>query len=103
MKLTGATVHFVSDDYDQGPILLQDAVAGARRRHARQPGRPRPGRRAPSCVPEAIRLIAEGRVRIDDGRTRIATAANDGCGQIDPPFVARLLAWLVAWLVLDLA
>ena len=26
VKLTGATVHFASDDYDQGPILLQRAV-----------------------------------------------------------------------------
>lgn len=73
VKLTGATVHFVSEGYDEGPILLQDTVpvleddtpdSLAERVQALE-------RR---LVPEAIRLIAEGRVRIEDGRTRIAPA-----------------------------
>lgn len=70
VKLTGATVHFVSDAYDEGPILLQDTVPVldddtpdtlADRVQALE-------RR---LVPEAIRLIAEGRVRIESKRTRI--------------------------------
>jgi phosphoribosylglycinamide formyltransferase-1 len=75
VKLTGATVHFASDDYDEGPILLQAAVpvedgdtveSLAQRVQALER----------ELVPEAIRLIAEGRVRVEDRRTRILPAAE---------------------------
>ena len=68
VKLTGATVHFVSDGYDEGPILLQASVAVedddtpdslAARVQALER----------ELVPEAIRLIATGRVQIEGGRT----------------------------------
>lgn len=71
VKWTGATVHFVSEGYDEGPILLQRTIAVldddtpdslAERVQALER----------ELVPEAIRLIASGRVRIEDGRTRIA-------------------------------
>lgn len=70
VKLTGATVHFVSEGYDEGPILLQDTVAVldddtpdslAARVQALER----------TLVPQAIRLIAEGRVEISDGRARL--------------------------------
>ncbi len=70
VKWTGATVHFVSDAYDEGPILLQGLVAVedddtpdtlAERVQARER----------ELVPEAIRLIADDRVVIEQGRTRI--------------------------------
>lgn len=70
VKFSGATVHFVGDAYDEGPILLQGSVPVldddtpdtlASRVQALE-------RR---LVPEAIRLIAEGRVRIEGRRTRI--------------------------------
>lgn len=70
VKRSGATVHFVGDAYDEGPILLQDSVPVldddtpdtlAARVQALE-------RR---LVPEAIRLIAEDRVRIEGRRTRI--------------------------------
>ena len=73
VKLTGATVHFTDDEYDHGPILLQEAVAveagdtpdslAARVTAVER-----------RLVPEAIRLIAEGRVEIKDGRTRLLPA-----------------------------
>ncbi len=69
-KITGATVHFTDEQYDHGPILLQEAVPvlesdtpdslAARVQAAEQ-----------RLVPAAIRAIAEGRIRIEDGRTRI--------------------------------
>jgi phosphoribosylglycinamide formyltransferase-1 len=70
VKLTGATVHFASDDYDEGPILLQgtvpvedddtvDSLAARVQALERE------------LLPEAIRLIAAGRVRIEATRTRI--------------------------------
>lgn len=70
VKLTGATVHFASDEYDEGPILLQGTVpveeddtveSLAARVQALE-------RR---LLPKAIALIAAGRVRIEAGRTRI--------------------------------
>ena len=71
VKLSGATVHFVSEDYDEGPILLQGTVPvedddTAETLAARVQALER------KLVPEAIRLIAAGRVRIEEGRTRIA-------------------------------
>ena len=71
VKLTGATVHYASEEYDEGPILLQGTVdvldddtpdTLAARVQAKER----------ELVPEAIRLIAAGRVTIEDGRTRIA-------------------------------
>lgn len=69
-KISGATVHFTDDEYDHGPILLQEAVPvlesdtpdtlAARVQAAER-----------RLVPEAIRLIAEGRVRIAAGRTHL--------------------------------
>jgi len=77
VKLSGATVHFADDDYDTGPILLQEAVPvleddtpdtlAARVQAAER-----------RLVPEAIRLIAEGRVTIEGRRTRIRRDEGDG-------------------------
>jgi len=71
VKLTGATVHFASDAYDEGPIILQGTVPvedddSAESLAARVQALER------ELVPEAIRLIAEGRVAIEGGRTRIS-------------------------------
>ncbi len=70
-KVTGCTVHFVDDQYDHGPIILQrtcpvlpgdDEHTLAARVFAEE------------CLayPEAIALFADGRLRIVDGRVRIA-------------------------------
>jgi formyltetrahydrofolate-dependent phosphoribosylglycinamide formyltransferase len=70
VKVTGATVHFADDEYDHGPIILQEEVpvlegdtvdSLAERVQAAE-------RR---LVPEAIRLFAEGRLEVRDGRVRI--------------------------------
>ena len=42
----GATVHFVVPEMDSGPIVLQDSVLGARRRHRRNARRAGAGGRA---------------------------------------------------------
>ncbi len=73
VKLSGATVHFVDAGYDGGPIILQEAVPVldddtperlAERVQAVE-------RR---LVPEAIRLFAAGRLKIDGRRVRILSA-----------------------------
>ena len=71
VKLSGATVHYASEEYDEGPILLQGTV------EVRDDDTPdtlaaRVQAKERELVPQAIRLIAEGRVTIEDGRTRIA-------------------------------
>ena len=70
VKVTGATVHFASDGYDEGPILLQGTVPvenddTADSLAARVQALER------ELLPQAIRLIAGGRVRIEAGRTII--------------------------------
>jgi formyltetrahydrofolate-dependent phosphoribosylglycinamide formyltransferase len=70
VKVTGATVHFADGEYDHGPIILQEAVPvrdddtpdslAARVQAAER-----------RLVPEAIRLIAEGRLTVDGRRVRI--------------------------------
>lgn len=77
VKVSGATVHFTDDQYDHGPILLQEAVPvlegdSPETLSARVVAAER------RLVPEAIRLIAEGRVRIDGGVARISRISLDG-------------------------
>ncbi|MBQ3392712.1 MAG: phosphoribosylglycinamide formyltransferase [Lachnospiraceae bacterium] len=72
VKVTGATVHFVDEDLDTGPILLQKAV------EIREGDTPEILQRRVMeqaewvILPEAIRLIAQGRVRIEGRRTVIS-------------------------------
>ena len=67
--ITGVTVHFVDEGVDTGPIVLQRPVPvpsdGDRETleaaiHATEH----------ALLPEAIRLIAAGRVRIDEAQPR---------------------------------
>jgi phosphoribosylglycinamide formyltransferase-1 len=70
VKLSGATVHFVIPEMDAGPIVAQSAVPvedddtaetlAARVLAAEH-----------RLYAQAVRLVAEGRVRIADGRTRL--------------------------------
>lgn len=69
VKVTGATVHFVDEGTDTGPIVLQKAVAVA------------PGDTPKSLqqrvmeeaewelLPAAVNLFAHGRIQVKDGRT----------------------------------
>jgi formyltetrahydrofolate-dependent phosphoribosylglycinamide formyltransferase len=69
-KLSGATVHFVDEEYDHGPIVLQRAVPvldddtpdtlAARVQAVER-----------ELVPEAVRLFAAGRLAIEGRRVRI--------------------------------
>jgi phosphoribosylglycinamide formyltransferase-1 len=69
-KITGVTVHFVDEGVDSGPIILQRPVPIAPGRdwdetekviHATEH----------ALLPETIRLIAAGRVRIDEENPRL--------------------------------
>jgi len=71
VRVTGATVHYASDEYDEGPILLQDTVE-VRDDDTLESLAARVQALERELVPKAIQLIAEGRVTIENGRTRIA-------------------------------
>ncbi|MDG2380399.1 MAG: phosphoribosylglycinamide formyltransferase [Pirellulaceae bacterium] len=66
-KVTGCTVHFVDNQYDHGPIVLQRAV------EVKEDDTPsslaaRVFEEECQAYPEAIRLFAQGRLRIDGSR-----------------------------------
>ncbi len=71
VKLTGATVHFVDDKCDNGPILLQKAVE-VRPEDTPELLQKRVMEEAEwILLPKAVELIAQGRVEIKDGRAVI--------------------------------
>ena len=77
VKIHGATVHFVTPEMDSGPIIAQGEVA-VRDDDTADTLAARVLAVEHEIYPRALRLVAEGRVRIVDGRCRIdgADAAN---------------------------
>ena len=71
VKISGATVHFVSQDLDAGPILLQKAVAVLPDDTPKSLQQRIMEEAEWKLLPEAIRLIAEGRVRVRGGKAEI--------------------------------
>jgi phosphoribosylglycinamide formyltransferase-1 len=69
-KITGVTVHFVDEGVDSGPIILQRAVPVAPSRDWDETERAIHATEH-ALLPEAIRMIAAGRVRIDDQNPRL--------------------------------
>ncbi len=71
VKVTGATVHFVDGGTDTGPIILQKAV------EVQEGDTPEVLQRRVMeqaewvILPQAVDLIANGRVAVEDGRVRI--------------------------------
>jgi phosphoribosylglycinamide formyltransferase-1 len=70
VKITGVTVHFVDEGVDSGPIIFQRPIPVPQDRewetleaaiHATEH----------ALLPEAIKLIAQGRVRIDPSNPRL--------------------------------
>ena len=77
VKVTGATVHFVDDGTDTGPIILQKAV------EVRQDDTPEILQRRVmeeaewKILPQAIDLIANGKVSVVDGQVKICNSSAD--------------------------
>ena len=72
VKVTGATEHFVDEDLDTGPIILQKAV-DIMEDDTPQTQQRRVMEQAEWIIlPRAIDLIAAGRVKIEGRRTRIS-------------------------------
>ncbi|MBI4061672.1 MAG: bifunctional phosphoribosylaminoimidazolecarboxamide formyltransferase/IMP cyclohydrolase [Elusimicrobia bacterium] len=76
VKVSGATIHVVDEEYDHGPIVLQAAVPVlaadtpgtlAARVHAQEHW----------IYPRAVALFAENRVKIEDGRLTVKPSPHD--------------------------
>ncbi|MFK0272161.1 phosphoribosylglycinamide formyltransferase [Ensifer sp. NPDC090286] len=83
MKVAGCTVHFVTEGMDEGPILAQAVVPV-------QPGDTSDSLAARVLTvehrtyPMALRLMAEGKVRMEDGRAVSESAAEPNATLISP-------------------
>jgi phosphoribosylglycinamide formyltransferase-1 len=77
VKVAGVTVHFVDEGVDSGPIVMQEAfelpyhpdIAGTRQRFHEVEHR---------LLPNAVRLIAAGRVSLDPDNPRLVRVEPDG-------------------------
>ena len=71
VKVTGATVHFVDEGTDTGPIILQQAVC-VEQDDTPETLQKRVMEQAEWVIfPKAVALFAAGRLKIEDGRVRI--------------------------------
>ena len=70
VRLTGVSVHFCDEEYDHGPIILQEAVPVLEDDSVESLAR-RVQRVEYEIYPRAIRLFAEGRLRVEGRRVRI--------------------------------
>jgi len=72
-KVSGCTVHFVTNEYDAGPIIVQKCVP-VLEGDTPDDLAARVFEQECQAYPEAIRLFGEGRVRIEGGAVRIRRA-----------------------------
>ncbi len=85
VRIHGCTVHFVTPALDHGPVVIQAAVPvldgdseeSLAARILVQEHR---------IYPQAVRWFAEGRLRLEDGRVRIAAELSDQAALISPEF-----------------
>ena len=69
VKITGATVHFVDEGTDTGPIILQKAVEVKDGDTAETLQKRVMEEAEWKIIPEAIELVASGQVKVVDGKT----------------------------------
>lgn len=73
VKVTGVTVHFVDEKMDHGPIILQKAV-DIEEKDTLESLEAKIHKTEHRLYPEAIRLYAEGRLKIEGRKVRISTS-----------------------------
>ncbi len=82
-KIHGATVHFVVAEMDSGPIIAQGAVA-VRADDSEPTLAARVLAVEHKIYPLALKLVAEGRVRVENGRCLIDGVAVPDVGTLVP-------------------
>ncbi len=75
-KLSGCTIHFADNQYDHGPVILQRAVPVLDDDTADSLAA-RVFEAECEAYPEAIQLIAQGRVRVEGRKVRILDQRSD--------------------------
>ena len=73
-KITGCTVHFVDNQYDHGPIILQRTVE-VRDADTPESLQKRVFEQECQALPEAIRLFGEGRLKVTGRRVTVSVAS----------------------------
>ncbi|NCD26688.1 MAG: phosphoribosylglycinamide formyltransferase [Deltaproteobacteria bacterium] len=91
VRLAGCTVHFVDEEMDHGPIIIQAAVPAFAEDDESSLGA-RILKLEHRIYPQALQWIASGRVRLDGRQVRVDGAGRDFSGPfwtnppLEPPF-----------------
>ncbi|OGX19029.1 MAG: phosphoribosylglycinamide formyltransferase [Omnitrophica WOR_2 bacterium RBG_13_44_8b] len=72
VKVTGVTVHFVDEQMDHGPIILQEAVS-IKEADTQESLEARIHKIEHKLYPQAIKLFVEGKLKTEARRVRIST------------------------------
>jgi phosphoribosylglycinamide formyltransferase-1 len=75
-KVSGCTVHFVDDQYDNGPIILQRTCAVADDDTAERLAA-RVFEEEKIAYPQAVRLLAAGRIKLEGRKVRVTPASPE--------------------------
>ncbi|MCE5325862.1 MAG: phosphoribosylglycinamide formyltransferase [Planctomycetaceae bacterium] len=75
-KVSGCTVHFVTNEYDRGPIIVQKCVA-VQEGDTPDTLAARVFEAECQAYPEAIALFSQGRLKIDSHNVRVSPSACD--------------------------
>jgi phosphoribosylglycinamide formyltransferase 1 len=87
VRFSGCTVHFVNEECDEGPIIIQ-AVVPVFSDDTAESLAARILKEEHRIYPRAIQLYTEGRLRIDGRRVIVdGSPKNDGAVLIEPPLV----------------
>lgn len=70
VRVTGTTIHFIDHEMDHGPILLQEAVR-VEMTDTEDELHDRIKAVEHRLLPQACRLVLEGKVRLEDGKVRV--------------------------------
>ena len=85
VRFSGCTVHFVNEECDEGPIIIQ-AVVPVFADDTRETLAARILEQEHRIYPRAIQLFAEGRLRVVGRKVLVDRAVKDDQALIQPPF-----------------
>jgi len=85
VRIHGCTVHFVTPALDHGPVVIQAAVP-VLDGDSEETLAARILVQEHRIYPQAVRWFAEDRLRLEDGRVRIAAELSDQAALISPEF-----------------
>ena len=85
VRFSGCTVHFVNEECDEGPIIIQ-AVVPVFADDTRETLAARILEQEHRIYPRAIQLFAEGRLRVVGRKVWVDRAVKDDQALIQPPF-----------------